>query len=95
MGWVASVALALIVAWQAIQRIRADQRRGTPVNGAKTLVTLAGVAAVTLAAIAVMFAALTEDRPALAGLLFIVVFATGLTALIVAVNRRWPRTRAG
>jgi hypothetical protein len=93
MGWVASVALALLVAWQAIQRIRADQRRGIPINWPKTLVTLAGVVAVTLAAIGVMFAALTEDRPALAGLLFIAVFAIGLTALIVAANRRWPRAK--
>jgi predicted xylose isomerase-like sugar epimerase len=94
MGWLASVALALLVAWQAVQRIRADQRRGIPINGAKTLVALAGIVIVTLAAIATMFAALTEARPALAGLLFVVVFAAGLTALIVSVNRRWPRTKA-
>jgi hypothetical protein len=93
MVWLASVALALLVAWQAVQRIRADQRRGIPINGPKTLVTLAGVVVVTLAAIGALFAALTEDRPALAVLLFFVVFAAGLTALIVAVNRRWPRAK--
>jgi hypothetical protein len=41
-----------------------------------------------------MFAALTQDQPMIAVLLFIVVFAVGLTALIVAVNRRWPPAKA-
>ena len=88
-GPVASVPLALIVAWQAIQRIRADHRRRDPHQLAEAFVALAGVAV-----------APGSDRrhvrradgasSALAGLLFIVVFAAGLTALIVAVNRRAP-----
>jgi hypothetical protein len=94
MGWLASVALALLVGWQAVQRIRADQRRAIPVDWPKTLLSLAGVVVVTLAAIGAMFAALTQDQPAIAVLLFVVVFAAGLTALIVAVNRRWPPAKA-
>ncbi|MGO4871609.1 MAG: hypothetical protein ACLPGW_13530 [Roseiarcus sp.] len=94
MGWVASVALGLLVAWQAVQRIRADQRRGIPINWPKTLLTLAGVAVVTLAAIGAMFAALTQDQPVIAVLLFVVAFAAGVTALVVAVNRRWPPAKA-
>jgi hypothetical protein len=63
MGWIASAALALLVAAQAIQRIRADRRRGLPIDWPKTLVTLAGVA---LAAIGLLIGALAADRPALA-----------------------------
>ena len=90
MGWIASAALALLVAAQAIQRIRADRRRGIPINWPKTLVTLAGVAGVALAAIGLLIGALAADRPALASALFVVAFGGGLAAVVVAVNRRWP-----
>ena len=90
MGWIASAALALLVAAQAIQRLSADRRRGVPVNWSKTLATQAGVLLTTLAAIALMIAALAAERPMLAFALFVVVFGGGLAAVILAVNRRWP-----
>lgn len=89
MGWLA-MGLALLVAWKAFQHVRADQRRGSPINWPKTLVTLAGGGGVTLAALGVLYAGLTADRSGLAIALFLVVFAGGLVAVILAVNRRWP-----
>jgi hypothetical protein len=90
MGWIASAALAVLVAAPAIQRLRADRRLGIPVNWPKTLVTLAGVVLTTLAAIGLMIGALSADRPGLAIALFVVAFGGGLAALVLAVNRRWP-----
>jgi len=89
MGWLAT-ALALLIAWKAFQRVRADQQRGVPINWPKTLVTLAGGGLVTLAALAVLYAGLTAGRGGLAIALFLVVFVGGLAAVILAVNRRWP-----
>jgi len=89
MGWLAT-ALALLVAWKAFQRVRVDQQRGIPINWPKMLVTLAGGGVVTLAAIGVLYAGLTAGRGGLAIALFLVVFAGGLVAVILAVNRRWP-----
>ena len=83
------VLLALMIALQQWGRMR---RRGARIEWAKTILTALGVIVVTAAAIGALFLGLAHGG--LYGLgAFAIVEGIGLTALIVAVNRRWPPPR--
>jgi uncharacterized membrane protein YiaA len=93
MSWLVLV-LCLIAMAGAIKQIRDDRRRGIGVDRAKTLVSVVGVILVTTLAIGVLVGALALGATTTAVMAFFAVFAVGMIALVVAVNRRWPRAKA-
>jgi hypothetical protein len=93
MSWLAFV-LCLIAMAGAIKQIRDNRRRGIGVDWAKTLVSVIGVILVTASAIGVLVGAMALRAATAAVIAFFAVFAVGMIALVVAVNRRWPRAKA-
>ena len=93
MSWLALI-LSLVVMAGAIKEIRDDRRRGVGVDWSKTVATAAGVLLVTASATGVLIGAMALGARTTGTVLFIVVFAVGLTALVLAVNRRWPSAKA-
>jgi peptidoglycan/LPS O-acetylase OafA/YrhL len=82
-----SVLLALSVAIHQWRRMRAQ---GTRIEWGKTIVAALGVILVTAASITALFAGLSYgDLYGLAG--FAIVETIGLTLLITAINRHWPK----
>ncbi len=82
-----SVLLALSVAVHQWRRMRAH---GDRIEWGKTIFGIFGVVLVTAASIAALVVGLSfGDLYGLAG--FAIVEILGLTALVMAINRHWPR----
>lgn len=94
MGEAATLIVVVIALLGAIHQLRQNRRRGIRIVWSKTLVTGAGVVLITGLAMAALFACLRLGREGLAVAAFLGIYGIGFTALIVCVNRRWPRRGA-
>ncbi|MFZ1124860.1 MAG: hypothetical protein WAN59_06960 [Candidatus Baltobacteraceae bacterium] len=77
----------------AIGQLRENRRRGIKTDPSKTFTTVAGCVLITLLATGAMAAGSALGHPTLGVVCGVVLIAGGLTALIIAVNRRWPPQR--
>jgi hypothetical protein len=92
MGWLPAI-LCLIVLAGTIKQIRDNRWRGVAIDWTKTLVTAAAAIVIAALATGAFFGAMALGAPTIGVVLFFVVILIGVTALAVALNRRWPPIR--
>ncbi len=90
MSWLIWVVLYLIMVSEMIRQIRERRRRGIKFEWSKGLATAGGCILVAIAGCAALIGFMAIDQPETGCVLCVLVFGGGMTALIMAVNRRWP-----